>query len=162
MAGNTGDFNSDGNWDCADINALTAAIAAGSTNLSFDMNGDGMVTFADVTAVNVGWLAVAGANNPGTPSGNPYLVADANLDGFVDGQDFIVWNSNKFTNNTAWCSGNFNGDSVVDGQDFIGWNTNKFASSDTTAAVPEPVSVCAIIWSFVCCRLRRQHPLGVR
>lgn len=138
VTGPTGDFNNDGLWNCADINALTAAIATGSTDLSFDMNGDGMVTLADVTDATVGWLAVGGANTPGTTSGNPYLIGDANLDGVVDGQDFIEWNTNKFMTNSAWCAGNFNGDSVVDGQDFIEWNIRKFMSSDGASAVPEP------------------------
>jgi hypothetical protein len=112
------------------------------------MNGDGMITFADVDAPGVGWLAVGGAATPGTPSGNPYLVGDANLDGVVDGQDFIEWNSHKFNNDTAWCNGNFNGDGVVDGQDFIEWNSRKFMSSDSSSAVPEPsvalLSLCGL------------------
>ena len=72
------------------------------------------------------------------PSGNPYLPGDANLDGSVDGQDFIEWNANKFTDTHAWCAGNFNADESVDGQDFIIWNANKFTSADGVAAVPEP------------------------
>ena len=102
-------------WDCADIDMLTAAIAANSTDLSFDMNGDGQVTLADVTATDVGWLAIAGAADPGTSTGNPYLVADANLDGTVDGADFLIWNNNKFSANDAWCSGDFNADGTIDG-----------------------------------------------
>ncbi len=125
-----GDFNNDGRWDCDDINELTSAIAAGSTSLVYDLNGDGSVTFADVTAAGSGWLAVGGAQNPGQTGGNAFLVGDANLDGVVDGQDFITWNANKFTTTSNWCDGNFNGDTVVDGQDFIAWNTNKFMSSD--------------------------------
>ena len=67
---------------------------------------------------------------PGSPTGgNPFLKGDANLDGVVDGQDFILWNTNKFTSNPAWCKGDFNADGVVDGQDFIIWNTNKFTSA---------------------------------
>jgi hypothetical protein len=140
-----GDFNNDNLWNCSDINALTAAISSGSTDLSFDMNGDNAITFADVTAATVGWLAVGGANNPVATGGDPFLIGDANLDGTVDGQDFIVWNTHKFTSNNAWCSGNFNGDLVVDGQDFIAWNTFKFQSSDSVAAVPEPTSALALL-----------------
>lgn len=130
-ATSTGDFNNDGLWDCDDINALTTAIATGSTNLLYDLNSDGSVTIQDVTDPVVGWLAVGGAapNNVAATGGNAFLTGDANLDGVVDGQDFIVWNSNKFTTNPNWCDGNFNGDSVVDGQDFIAWNQNKFTGS---------------------------------
>lgn len=64
------------------------------------------------------------------------LPGDANLDGVVDGQDFIVWNAHKFTSANDWTSGDFNADGVVDGQDFIIWNTFKFMSVATL--VPEP------------------------
>ncbi|MEM8677921.1 MAG: choice-of-anchor Q domain-containing protein [Planctomycetota bacterium] len=125
-----GDFNNDGFWNCLDIDALVAAIVSGGNDLAFDMNGDGMVTAADITDPVVGWLAVGGAQNPGATGGNPFLAGDANLDGVVDGQDFIVWNANKFTAIPAWCAGDFTADGVVDGQDFIVWNGNKFTSSD--------------------------------
>jgi hypothetical protein len=101
-----------------------------STDLSFDMNGDGFITIADVTDPGSGWLAVGGANNPNTTGGNPFLAGDADLSGEVDGSDFGVWNSNKFTSIAAWCSGDFNADGVVDGSDFGIWNSNKFQASD--------------------------------
>ncbi len=75
-------------------------------------------------------------------SGSPYLKGDANLDGTVDGMDFLDWNANKFTSTPAWCSGDFNADGVVDGQDFLIWNGNKFMSADgQVASVPEPSSL---------------------
>ncbi len=83
-----------------------------------------MVTFLDLEV----WLILAGAIN--LANGNPYLNGDANLDGVVDGSDFIVWNQHKFTANSAWCSGDFTADGFVDGQDFIVWNQFKFMSSD--------------------------------
>ena len=128
-----GDFNNDMVWDCDDVNMLSAAIAAGSMDLSFDMNGDGSITIADLTDPTNGWLTVGGANNPAQTNGNPFLQGDANLDGTVDGQDFIVWNGSKFTANDAYCSGDFNADGFVDGQDFIIWNGNKFQSSSLIA-----------------------------
>jgi hypothetical protein len=145
----TGDFTGpggspDGVWDCLDIDALTNAIAAGSTDLTFDMNGDGAVSFDDVTDAAAGWLTVGGANNVANTGGNAFLVGDANLDGNVNGQDFIVWNGNKFTANAHWCGGNFTGDANVDGQDFIAWNANKFQSSDLLSTVPEPSSLVLI------------------
>ena len=120
----TGDFNNDGVFDCVDIDALTAEIATGTNNPLFDLTGDGLVDLADRDA----WLAVAGEVNLGP--GKVYLLGDATLNGSVDGEDFIAWNSNKFTSNTSWCGGNFNADLVVDAVDFIIWNDNKFQSSD--------------------------------
>ena len=127
-----GDFNYDGALDCTDIDSLTAVIASGSNDPDFDLTGDGNVNLADRDA----WLAEAGAEN--LASGNPYIRGDANLDGFVDAEDFIIWNDHKFTATAAWCSADFNADGVTDGVDFIVWNENKFTSADGFTAVPEP------------------------
>lgn len=127
-----GDFNNDGNFDCVDVNALTTAIASGGSVTMFDLNGDGLLNLADVDD----WRAEAGDTNLGP--GRVYTVADANLDGFTDGGDFIIWNAHKFSQNTNWCDGNFNADLAVDGSDFILWNANKFTAADGAAAVPEP------------------------
>ncbi len=140
-----GDFNNDDLWDCTDIDALVAEVVAGTNNPDFDMNGDGVVTAADVTDAGDGWLAVGGANNVSATGGNAFLRADGNLDGSVDVPDFNIWNGNKFTTNPGWCSGDYNVDGVVDVPDFNLWNGNKFSSSSVTAVVPEPAT-----WSLVC------------
>ena len=111
----------------------------GTDRLQFDLTGDGFVDQADLDE----WLVLAGRIN--LPTSNPYLVGDANLDGRVDGQDFVVWNLHKFTSTAAWCSGDFNADGVVDGLDYIVWNDNKFTSSDTVASVPEPDSIILLL-----------------
>ncbi len=134
------DFNEDGALDCQDIDGLVVQIAAGTVNYSFDVTGDGVVDHADLDE----WLAQAGAAN--LASGNPYLPADANLDGRVDGQDFVAWNIHKFTSTAAWCSGDFNADGAIDASDFNIWNSNKFRSSDGLSAVPEPSMG---VWFFV-------------
>ena len=126
-----GDFNDDGRYDCDDIDTLVQLVASNVQNPSFDLNGDGTLDQADVAA----WLVEAGAAE--LPSGNPFLAADANLDGVVDGQDFIAWNNNKFSATAAFCAGDFDANGIVDGQDFIRWNSLKFTSSDAIAAVPE-------------------------
>jgi hypothetical protein len=138
-----GDFDNDGQWDCADIDALSAAVAAGTNDPNFDLNSDTFVNTNDIDA----WLVEGGAQNPTQTNGNPFLLGDADLSGVVDGADFIVWNAGKFTSNTAWCAGNFNGDGFVDGSDFIIWNANKFQSSDSGFAlsvVPEPSSLAIL------------------
>ena len=144
--GLAGDFDGNNTLDCLDVDALVAEIVAGTNMPAFDLNGDAAVDNFDLTQ----WLADAGAVN--LASGNPYLPGDANLDGVVDGQDFIEWNTHKFTNTAKWCSGDFNADGVVDGADFITWNGNKFTSSDSFVAVPEPGLVPAVlgwmVWIF--------------
>ena len=128
------DLNGDGSVDCEDIDALTAAIAGGSTDAAFDLNGDGSVDLGDRDR----WLVSAGAAN--LPSGNPYLLGDGNLDGNVDISDFNIWNGSKFSSNSAWCSADFNADGNVEISDFNLWNGNKFQSS-SAAAVPEPAGI---------------------
>ena len=114
---------------------------AGTNNPAFDLNNDGQVTLADIRDASQGWLSVAGEENLGP--GRAYLSGDANLDGSVDGSDFIEWNANKFSATGAWSLGDFNADGFTDGPDFIEWNNNKFQSSDV-AAVPEPATCWAI------------------
>ena len=147
------DLNLDDRVSCVDVDALVAAIAGGDSNPAYDMTGDGNVDQQDLTE----WLFQAGERNLGP--GKSYLVGDANLDGSVDGQDFVTWNTNKFTATPAWCSGDFDANGFVDGQDFVGWNTNKFTSADgQTIAIPEPT---AAILASICLLFvggRRQNP----
>ena len=126
-----GDFDGNGVYECADVDALVAEIASGGNTSSFDLTGDGAITSADLDA----WLSEAGEANLGP--GRTYLDGDGNLDGVVDVGDFNIWNQNKFTSVSAWCSGDFNADGVIDVGDFNIWNQNKFTASDA-AAVPEP------------------------
>jgi hypothetical protein len=129
----SGDFDGNGLYECADIDALVMEIFSGNNNPSFDLTNDGRVDLVDRDA----WLAEAGAVN--LPSHNPYLPADFDLNGTVDGGDFIIWNAGKFTNINAFCQGDANADGIVDGQDFLVWNAFKFQSSDAAAQpVPEP------------------------
>jgi hypothetical protein len=118
-----GDFG-DGIYDCADIDFVVAQIASGVFDPIVDFTGDGVLNIDDAAA----WLAEAGEANLGP--GRAYLFGDANLDGFVDGLDFIEWNLNRFAATAAWCSGDFNADGFTDGADFVIWNQNKFQSAD--------------------------------
>ena len=129
FASTSGDFDLDGDYDCDDVNQLTAAIASGAFDVVFDLNSDGVLDSTDLEM----WLSEAGDANIGAA----YLPGDANLDGFVDTSDFNIWNDNKFTANSAWCSGNFSGDGSVDSSDFNIWNENKFTSSDAIVPVFE-------------------------
>ena len=120
-----GDFDDDGDYDLADIDALTAAIVDQIHDPAFDLNQDTIVDLADRDA----WLAEAGGLNLG--AGRAYLVGDANLDAQVDGQDFLIWNSHKFTSGGLWSGADFDADGNTNGGDFILWNGNKFNSADS-------------------------------
>jgi hypothetical protein len=142
------DFNGDTLCNGTDIDLLVENIAIGPPDPNtYDLTGDNMVNLADRDE----WLALAGAMN--LISQNPYLLGDADLDGIVDGLDFIEWNENKFTSVAAWTAGDFNADGVVDGLDFIEWNNNKFTSADTVA-VPEPAAILLLLAGL--CALRRR------
>ena len=149
------DFDADGQIDCADVNALVAEIVGGTNGPIYDMDGNGNVDDADLQQ----WLQVAGAAN--LPSGNAYLMGDANLDGSVDGEDFLAWNDHKFTTSPAWCDGDFDANGEINGEDFLVWNANKFTSSDAFAsdvtAIPEPnlSFVCGFIALLVHGRSRK-------
>ncbi|MCA9265010.1 MAG: hypothetical protein KDA60_14220 [Planctomycetales bacterium] len=68
------------------------------------------------------------------------LLADANLDGTVDGLDFNIWNRNKGLPLGGPYHGDFNGDHQVDTADLMLWTNARFTSLGATAAdvVPEP------------------------
>ena len=138
-----GDFNDDGLWNCDDINALTAAVVGGAHPSAFDMTGDGLVNLNDRDA----WLAEAGEINLGP--GKVYLLGDADLNGVVDGADFLVWNNNKFQAVNGYCLADFNMDGFVDGADFVTWNDNKFTTSDAVLSVDNDAKA-----------LRVQAPVG--
>jgi glucose/arabinose dehydrogenase len=118
-----GDFTGDGVYDCSDIDLLVGQIAAQTNGSLFDLTGDGLVDVADRDF----WLSVAGQANLG--AGRSYQLGDANLDGTVDGQDFLIWNNNKFTDSNGWCGADFTADGTTDGADFLKWNNNKFQSA---------------------------------
>ncbi len=145
IADEPGDFDGNGLYNCSDIDALTAAIAAMSGETAFDLNADGNVDAADRDV----WLAQAGAVNVADTVGRPYLLGDATLDGVVDEEDFSLWNHSRFTDTPAWCAGDFNVDGVVDVSDFNIWNTTKFQHAGPLAGVPEPASWSSAWWAFV-------------
>lgn len=123
--GVTGDFDGDSDVDADDIDLLTAAIRAGSTDSQYDLDGS--------TAVDAGDLDEMIASVLGTVPG------DANLDLNVDLIDLSALAS-AFNTTAGWASGNFNADSVVDLIDL-----SLLASNfGTTGAVPEPTALALV------------------
>ncbi len=137
--GFVGDFDSDGDLDCDDINLLSSIAASGGGSGIFDLTGDGVVDDLDVAD----WIL----NQKET------VMGDANLDGVVDSSDFNVWNGSKFTATSAWCRGDFTSDGFVDASDFNVWNRNKFTSA--ASAVPEPAAWCLALASLLAMVRRR-------
>jgi MYXO-CTERM domain-containing protein len=63
------------------------------------------------------------------------LAGDANLDGFVNGEDFTILASNFNQNVTGWDQGDFNYDGTVNGEDFtlLAANFNQGVSGGSSA-----------------------------
>ena len=139
-----GDFDADGIWDADDLDLLAAAAQAGSTDLFFDLNNDGMVTF------EIG--SVGGSDSDywlHTLFGSEY--GDLNLDGVIDGADFSSLLGN-FGTTSGWAAGNIDGSTAIDGADFstllgnFGFNNANLESLSVT--VPEPSTVTLILLTF--------------
>ncbi len=128
-------------------------------------------------ALYVGWLVLnAGAaidfnalalyfRNGGLPK--QLFAGDANLDGRVDGLDYLTWSSNYGQGGMAWTDADYNGDTVVDGLDYIAWSGNylRGGPGGEGMPVPEPGAV-ALILAGACLILTRRRAglprLGVR
>jgi hypothetical protein len=138
------DFDADGGCDVTDLNMLLAegpvddgvAVTEG-VNDQFDLTGDFQIDLDDRDE----WLSQGGL---ASGFDSPFKLGDANLDGFVDGQDFLQWNSNKFTSSLRWDNGDFNADGTVDGADFLLWNAAKFTGSNLSS-VPEPAGLAWLL-----------------
>ncbi|MCA9262763.1 MAG: lamin tail domain-containing protein [Planctomycetales bacterium] len=117
----TGDFNGDEVVDALDIDRLFHAVHTESDLSIFDLDGN-----SNVDASDVDYLV---SNVLGTQ------IGDFNLDGAVDGTDFNVWFTHKFTDcGVSWASGDASGDGVVDGSDFNLWLTHRFTSAGIGSA----------------------------
>jgi hypothetical protein len=114
-----GDLNIDGVVDSEDIDLLYDAVAANSTDTGFDLNGDNVLTQADVDYL------------VRTVLGTEY--GDANLDGSVDATDATIAGGNLFTTGN-WANGDFDGDGSIDGRDFNMLNRYKFTTQAGGAA----------------------------
>lgn len=129
------------------IGGFQPAPTAQSIQILFAAGGRSGI-FSQVEGVQYGNdLGLAVIYGTDTVDVQPALLGDANLDGTVDGLDFIIWNNWKFTSGTHWATGDFNGDGITDGQDFIFWNRNKFMSVDQY--VPEPGMSFGLIFAIL-------------
>ena len=110
-----GDFDLSGDLGQGDLDLLYSEITAVSNNSDFDLTGDGSVDVDDLND----WIL----------DRKKTALGDANLDFFVDGSDFNIWNDNKFTAVDSWSQADFNADGVADASDFNIWFNNRFTAS---------------------------------
>jgi len=133
-----GDFDADGAVDAADIDALQAALAAADQSVAFDVNFDDVVDAMDAFDLIY--------TNLGSSFG------DADLDGDVDLNDFVLLKINFGAGGAGWAQGDFNGDKDVDLDDFV-LMKNNFGS----AAVPEPAVAALLACGASVFRLGRRR-----
>ena len=116
------DIDAGGVIDGLDIDMLIVQAQSAMPDPRFDLNHDGNVNTQDVDYLVVNLLNTR--------------PADTNLDGSVDGQDFLVWQRGLGASgaSASWAAGNADYDGDVDGGDLERWIENYgFAS-----AAPSP------------------------
>jgi len=119
-----GDFNGDGRANAQDIDLLAEAIRTGSADPLYDVRVDGAVDAGDMDELVEVIL--------GTHHG------DADLDGAVDLNDFVILKQN-FGTGAGWAAADFDGSGSVDLNDFVILKTNFGAA----AAAGESVDMLA-------------------
>ncbi len=129
-------LNGDGLLDFEDINALAAAI--NSTDLRYDLDGDGTVGTSDHSLLITEVFQT--------------LSGDANLDGSVDFADFVAL-ADRFGGHGGWESGDFDANGLIDFTDFtlLAENFGTVAGATTAASVPEPSGWLLAVFLFVTC-----------
>lgn len=92
----------------------------------------------------------------------PPSPADFNLDGFVDADDLLVWQTNLgMAGDATLANGDANGDLQVDGNDLLIWQAEYTGPAPVTTAVPEPSGwALLLVMAATLPALRRlpQHP----
>jgi len=87
----------------------------------------------------------------------PPSPADFNLDGFVDGDDLAVWQTNLGkVGDAGLADGDANGDLNVDGGDFLVWQQQFTGPPSATAAIPEPAGLALLLCAAAALPLLRR------
>lgn len=137
------DFDENGLCNIVDIDMLYVAL--GSSDATFDLDGNGIVNNDDLTD----WLSEASAVDA---LGRTFVRGDTDLDGDVLGDDFTLLAAN-FGGPGSWGQGNFVVDAVSGGGDVLGADftilAGNFGFDSTVTAVPEPGSLLLVGLSLV-------------
>jgi hypothetical protein len=130
------DLNADGVIDVRDIDLLLGAVQSQSTEMKFDLSGDGLINDQDILALVE------------SPTGLNTYIGDANLDGEFSSSDLVaVFQTAEYEDsqplNSSWATGDWNGDREFGTGDLLfafqrgGFEQGPRASM-VAAAVPEP------------------------
>lgn len=87
----------------------------------------------------------------------PAIAGDFDGNGFVDGNDLLIWQEGFGMPNGAGVEhGDADGDADVDGADFLTWQRNLTSGNNAVAAIPEPTSLLLGILLVTFYTVRRQ------
>ncbi len=136
----SGDYNSDGSLNTADLDMQAAVIVAGTNDPAYDLTGDGLVNVDD----RVNWVKV----QKGT------WIGDGNLDGEFDSGDLVVaFQGGKYEQDelATYAQGDWTGDERFGSGDLVlafqdgGYEAGPAAVS----SVPEPSSLLLALLSVL-------------
>jgi uncharacterized membrane protein len=138
-----GDFNDDHYRDVADIDLLSEAILAGSSDGAFDLNSDGLLDESDRQY----WVSELADT----------FFGDANLDGEFNSGDLVaVFEAGQYEDgiaaNSGWATGDWNGDGEFNTSDLVlafrdgGY---EYEPRGAPGAVPEPSAVWLITFGVM-------------
>ena len=143
--GFTGDADGDGQLTTEDIDFF-----CGVDNDAFDVNVDGQFDAADLHEYMARSFNV--------------LPGDADLNGRVEIQDFLLLSRHFGSPGQSWTTADFDCSGTVDLSDFLALSRNFGQVVPTTRAVPEPAPpLWILLWVFCCQKKRRRvrNALGV-
>ena len=152
-----GDFDNDGQLTAADIDTLSAAVRANSTDLQYDLNADKAVNDAD-REVWVNELKYT-------------YFGDADLDGQFSSDDFVAafqagQYEDAIAGNSGWATGDWNGNAEFTSDDFItafqagGYELGP--RRQPLPAIPEPTGLALAMASLLGLLLGRSSRLPRR
>jgi autotransporter-associated beta strand protein len=165
-----------GTFDGVQYTGLTGLIASASNGGAWD--GSGITSSMPDAAIGLTSLAIATADQAGLEkfggvgvAGTDVLIlytyaGDANLDGFISGDDYSTIDFNVGTRADGWYNGDFNYDGIISGDDYSTIDFNyaaqgapfpTSAAAASVTAVPEPILAPVIVLLAPLARRRRRR-----
>ena len=146
-----GDFDRDGSLGSLDVDALTLEIAAGTNNVTFDLNGDGLVDLSDIDV----WFPLYSAN-----AGVPLAIAlvDVDFNGLNNVADYLLIQTNLNLPSPRFTDGDLNADGFVSASDLALYTVRGGLVPNS---VPEPTTLVLLGAGLfgLACQGRRRLPV---